>query len=259
VSDYVYSDSTAALSVYLSTLATIQGGGFASVDRFNMGQGVDLNGKSAGRQGRFVPAFADPALIHTFLLFDYVLWYTDQQPSLGVAQVSLFPYLQNGGRVIFSTSFINTIDPRGALRDFAPIDSVSGVELPSTLPPPVEGDTRIPANFVVYPDSGRAEDIYPQLAFNSTPVNHVFFMRPIYRRSDARYIYHLQADSRNPKRYIGTPNIAVIDGQNTIIFVGLPLHLLNNTVQGNPRGLGAFFEKALRQFSPSQVVNRRVF
>jgi hypothetical protein len=84
-------------------------------------------------------------------------------------------------------------------------------------------------------------------------------MRPIYRRSDARYLYHLQADTRVPQRYFGSPNIAVIDGQNTIIFVGLPLHLLNNTVQGNPEGLTAFFDKALRQFNPHQVVNRVVF
>jgi len=51
----------------------------------------------------------------------------------------------------------------------------------------------------------------------------------------------------------------VIDGQNTIVFVGLPLHLLNNTAQGNPLGITAFFEKALQQFSPNQVVNRTVF
>jgi hypothetical protein len=84
-------------------------------------------------------------------------------------------------------------------------------------------------------------------------------MRPIYRRSDARYLYRLQADARVPLRYFGSPHLAVIDGQNTIIFIGVPLHLLNNTVQGNPRGISAFFEKALQQFSPSQVVNRFVF
>jgi hypothetical protein len=84
-------------------------------------------------------------------------------------------------------------------------------------------------------------------------------MRPIYRRSDARYIYRLQADTRSPQRYLGSPNIAVIDGQNTIIFVGVPLHLLNNTTSGNPAGLSAFFEKALTQFSPTQRVNRMAF
>jgi hypothetical protein len=179
-----------------------------------------------------------------------------------VAQLSLFTYLQNGGRVLFSTSFVNTIDPRGALRDFAPIDSISSVDLSPTrppVPPAVAGDTRVPASFVLYADSANPAQIYPQLAFNSTPVNHVIFMRPVYRRSDARYLYRLQSDTRVPGRYLGSPNVAVVDGQNTIIFVGLPLHLLNNTVEGNPRGLTAFFEMALQQFSPSQLVNRAKF
>jgi hypothetical protein len=262
VSDYVNTDASTALGTYLTSLASVPGGEFSAVDRLNIGLGVTLSDKAAGRAGVLVPAFVDPALVYTFLLYDYVFWYTDQQPSLGVAQLSLFTYLQNGGRVLFSTSFVNTIDPRGALRDFAPIDSISSVDLSPTrppVPPAVAGDTRIPASFVLYADSASPAQIYPQLAFNSTPVNHVIFMRPVYRRSDARYLYRLQDDTRVPGRYLGSPNVAVVDGQNTIIFVGLPLHLLNNTVEGNPRGLTAFFEKTLQQFSPSQVVNRAKF
>lgn len=258
VSDYVNSDASAALSTYLGALAAVRTGQFTAVDRLDMGQGVTLGDKSSGKVGTLVPPYVDPALIQTFLQYDYVLWYTDQQPSLGVAQLSLFTYMQNGGRVMFSTSFINTIDPRGALRDFAPIDSVSSVDLSPTrapVPPPVTGDTRIPANYVLLADSTNGTDIYPQLAFNSSPVNHVIFMRPVYRRADARYIYHLQSDPRD--RYLGTPNIGVLDGQGRIVFMGVPLHLLNNTEQG--MGLTAFFEKALGQFNPVQVVNRRVF
>lgn len=262
VSDYVNtSDAAAALSTYLSSLAAVPGGAFTTVDVLNIGQGVTLSDKVGGRVGTLVPPFVDPALIQTFLLFDYVLWYTDQQPSLGVAQLSLFTYIQNGGKVLFSTSFLNTIDPRGALRDFAPIDSVSSVDLSPTrptVPPPVAGDTRIPANFILFADSSNPTNIYPQLAFNSTPVNHVIFMRPIYRRSDARYIYHLQADTRN--RYLGSPNIGVVDGQRTIIFMGLPLHILNNTALGNPLGLTGFFAKVFTQeFNPNQIVNRARF
>ena len=258
VSDYVNSDAAAALSTYQASLTAVSPQ-FASVDILNIGQGVALADKSGGRVGTLVPPFVDPALIQTFLLYDYVLWYTDQQPSLGVAQLSLFPYIQNGGKVLFSTTFLTTIDPRGALRDFAPIDSISSVDLSTTrpaVPPAVAGDTRIPANFILYADSSDASDIYPQLAFNSTPSTHVIFMRPVYRRADAKYIYHLQADSRG--RYFGTPNIGVIDGQRTIIFMGLPLHLLNNTTAG--KGLAAFFTKVFAsEFSPSQVINRTVF
>jgi hypothetical protein len=260
VNDYIRFDAALAQSTYLTTLASVPGGQFTTVDQLNIDLGLTAIDKESGRYGKLTPQFADPALVQTFLLFDYVVWYCDVYPSLAVAQLSVFPYLQNGGRVIFSTMFQNTSDPRGALRDFAPIDSVSSVALPPPTPPPAyAGDSQIPANYILYADSSDARNIYPQLALNASPIIHSVFMRPIYRRSDARYLYHLQADTRTPQRYYGSPNMAVMDGQNSIIFVGLPLHLLNNTSAGNPRGLTAFFEKALTQFSGTQVVNRLAF
>lgn len=251
VNDYTRFDATLAQSTYQNSLAAIPGGQFAGIDHLNIG-----TGKETGAYGGLVPQFVDPALVQTFLLYDYVLWYTDEIPSLGVAQLSIFTYLQNGGRVLFSTMFLNTGDPRGALRDFAPIDSVSSVTLPPTVLPSA-GDSRIPASYLVLADSTDPANIYPLLAFNASPANHSVFMRPIYRRSDARYLYHLQADTRTPRRYNGAPNIAVIDGNNSIVFVGLPLHVLNNTTQGS--GLTAFLQKALAQFRPAQKVNRMVF
>jgi hypothetical protein len=216
------------------------------VDELNIGRGLDANMKSAGTPGAMVPAFVDPALTQTFLLYDYVFWYTDQYPSLTVAQLTLFTYMQNGGKVLFSTTFQNTVDPRGALNDFAPIDSVSSVPF---VPRPAPGDTRIYANYRVFPDSTDPGNIYPQLAFNQPPAPQTFFlvyMRPIYRRSDARYN--------------GMPNLAVVDGQRQIIFFGLPLHLLNNQVYGNPAGLQAFFTRVFtREFNPLHKVNRMKF
>jgi hypothetical protein len=261
VSDYITSDGDAARSTYLTNLAGIPGGEFRTVDELNIGRGLDANMKSAGMPGAMVPAFVDPALTQTFLLYDYVFWYTDQYPSLSVAQLTLFTYMQNGGKVLFSTTFQNTVDPRGALNDFAPIDSVSSVPF---TPRPAPGDTRIYANYRVFPDSTDPGNIYPPLAFNQPPAPQTFFlvyMRPIYRRSDARYIYHLQRDTLNtPPRYIGMPNLAAVDGQRQIIFIGLPLHLLNNQVYGNPNGLQAFFTRAFtREFNPLRKVNRMKF
>ncbi len=262
VSDYINSDADAARNTYYTAIAAA-GVDFQSVDQLNIGLGLTAANKRDGKYGVLVPPFIDPALIQTFLLYDYIVWYTDQYPTLGAAQLSLFPYLQNGGKVIFSTTFENSIDPRGALRDFAPIDSISSVDLSPgrpPVPPPVAGDTRIPANFVVLADSSIPGAEYPQLGFNSTPTIHSIFMRPIYRRSDARYLYHLQADTRN--RYLGMPDVAVVDGEASIIFVGLPLHVLNNTnpLFGNPNGLGAFFIRSLNQeFNPHRSVDRRRF
>jgi hypothetical protein len=253
----------AADAAYRNALAGVPGGDFAIVDRLNIGLGLTANDKLAFKYGRLMPPFFDPTLIRTFLLYDYVLWYTEQYPSLIPAQLSLFPYVQNGGKLIFSTTFLNTSDPRNALRDFAPIDSVSSVDLAGAPPPPRLGDTRLPGNLRVVPDSSDPSNIYPALAFNAPSTqNYTVYMRPIYRRTDARYIYHLQADPRTPVRYSGAPDIAVVDGQRTNIFVGLPLHFLDNRDPqfGNANGLTAFFTKALTQtFSRTQHINRRKF
>jgi hypothetical protein len=262
VSDYTNADSLVAEATYRSALAAVPGGQFASLDQLNIGRGLLPADKQNGKPGSLLPPYVDPALVATFLLYDYVFWYTDQFPSLGPAQQSLFFYNQNGGKVIFSTSFLNTIDPRGALKDFAPIDSVSGVDLsPSrTFPPAYAGDTRVPGNYIVYADSSAPSKIYPQLAFNGNLVFHSVFMRPIYKRSDARYLYHLQADARIPQRYYGTPNLGAVDGQGTIIFIGVPLHLLDNRTYGNPQGLTAFFSTVFtKEFNSLQKVNRRKF
>jgi hypothetical protein len=256
----------AADTAYRGALARVPGGQFTTVDKLNIALGLTAADKLAYRVGRLMPPFIDPALIYTFLLYEYVFWYTEQYPTLGPAQFSLFPYVQNGGKLLFSTTFLSTTDPRGALKDFAPIDSVSGDDLSGSGPPngpPRLGDTRLPANLRVVPDSSNPANIYPALAFNPTPGIHTpVYMRPIYRRSDASYIYHLEADPRVPLRYVGLPNIAVVDGQRRNIFVGLPLHLLNNSDQqyGNPDGLTAFFTKVFTQgFDPTHRVDRRKF
>lgn len=261
IADYLGADSSLADGIYRTALAGVPGGAFTDPDGLNIARGLTASDKKAGRRGVLRPAFVDPALIHTFLLYDYVLWYTDQYPSLAAAQLSLFTYTQNGGKLIFSTTFETSLDPRvelRMLRDFAPIDDIDTVDF--TRPPvfPRTGDTRIPAGFVLYPDSTGPGPVYPPLAFNATPEIHSIFMRPVDARTDARVLYRLQADTRG--RYIGTPVVAVVDGLRRTVFVGLPLHLLNNTTAGNPGGLSAFFTRALTgEFSPLQKVARRRF
>lgn len=262
-------DADSAVATYTRSLAAVPGGQFQTIDILNIAAGLTVVDKTAGRISTSVPPFIDPALINTFLLYDYVLWYTDQVPSLGIAQSTLFTYLQNGGKLIFSTTFSTAIDPRGALKDFAPIDSVSSVALPASVFP-VPGDTRIPASYILFADSTDPTNVYPQLAFNAQPANHIIFMRDVYRRADARVIYRLQPDARNPRRYNAVipgggsdtlrPKVGFVDGQGKIVFFGLPLHLLDNRVQGNPAGLTAFFSKVFTgQFSPMQRIDRRKF
>ena len=266
VSDFLTPPATTSpIPAYLAALAGVPGGAFTAVDVLDIGRGpagqsyIDrLNAKAAGTPGAMVQALIDPALIQTFLLYDYVIWYTDKFPSLGVAQLSIFPYLQNQGKVIFSANFSNVTDTRVALRDIAPLDSIDTESLPPSSYP-ARGVSSIPAEYQVIPDSSDPTNIYPALSLNSTPLFHSVFMRPLYRRSDASYIYHLQPVlPGNPVSYIGTPNIGVVDGQHTIVFIGLPLHLLDGAAAGG-QGLTSFLTKALTHQFNSRRVDRRKF
>jgi photosystem II stability/assembly factor-like uncharacterized protein len=210
ISDYISSDSAAALSFYRNTLPAVSGT-FAQFEVLNIGRGLTAQQKRENKVGVMVPPFIDPAFIYTLHLFDAVLWYSEQYPSLGVAQFPLFQYVRDAshrGKVIFTTMFESSVDPRGALKDFAPIDSVSSVDLSTGRLLPTSGDTRIPAGFSLLPDSSLLSNVYPALKFGPPPpVNFLVFMRPIYKRADARYIYRMQEDSRIPIRYIYTSTV----------------------------------------------------
>ena len=209
ISDYIAADSTAALQLYRTILPQVSGGSFANVEVLNIARGLNAQQKRENRFGTLVPPFINPAFIHTLHLFDVILWYTDQFPSLGVAQYPLFQYVRDGihpGKVIFTTMFESASDPRGALKDFAPIDSIGSVNLNAGRFLPSSGDTRIPSGFRLLSDSSDLSRLYPSLKLRSNPPGDIFsvFMRPIYRRPDAKYIYRIQEDTRIPQRYVYT-------------------------------------------------------
>ncbi len=222
VIDYINSDSARADDVYHRAFAGVQSGGktLADYDELNIGRGIsptDKQNAAAGQAtpafGALVPPFIDPAFIYTLYLYDAVFWYTDQFPSIPVARASLFQYTTTSfdnhkGKVIFTTSFGTTPDPRGLLRDFAPIDSVSSVSLDSRRLLPTFGDTRLPAGYQLYPDSLTPGSMYPPLAITTTQSFQLVSMRPIFRRPDASYIYRIQPDTRNPLRYVYLTTLA---------------------------------------------------
>jgi hypothetical protein len=188
--------------------------------------------------------------VYTLKLFDFVFWYTDQYPSLTVAQFTLFYYSTSGGKVLYSTEFASANDPGGALRDFAPLDSISSVTLPGPSSTPWPGTTRVPKNYKVIADSSIAGEIYPTLNVDSLTVSGTprsllsVFVRPLYKRADARYIYKLQPDIRaaSLSPYISTPTVGVIRNDRQFVFIGFPLHTLNGRANGG-EGLAAFLER----------------
>jgi photosystem II stability/assembly factor-like uncharacterized protein len=195
------------LSLYQNLFKYDIGGKFADFEVLDIARGLTIQNKKDNMIGSMVPPFIDPAFLFTLQLFDVVFWYTDQNPSLSVAQFPLFYYVRDishPGKVIFSTMFENSIDPRGALKDFTPLDSICSVDLLTTDPYtgrrllPAFGDNQIPGEYIVIPES---TSTFPLMKFNKKFV-HSVYMRPIYKRADARYIYHIQEDLRtSPVHY----------------------------------------------------------
>jgi len=198
----------AVLQTYVSSLNALPGTTFQQYEILDIARGLGAGDKQNGTIGGAVPPFIDPAFLFTLQLFDVVIWYTDPWPSLPVAQLPLFDYIRDpthSGKVVFSTMFQSAIDPRGALRDFAPIDSVSSVDLLSTdrstgkrLVPSL-GDTRLTGGIPIPPDSSNPANIFPMLNVNGNASNFFsVFLRPVYARADARYLYHVPPYQPNP-------------------------------------------------------------
>ncbi len=261
VKDYNQSDSTTALQVYRKVFSdpSIAGGTFGNFDIFDVGYGLSnaakLSQTADSTYGNLVPPNLNPAFILTLQLYSLVYWFSDLYPSYTPAQIGLFNFNQRGGKVIFSTTFPENISfPNiSALNDFAPIDSVS-TDPNSTSAVPTNADNRVPVGTTLIPfdlTSG-----YPVLTFGPRPASGGQFVTPspswrrIYKRIDAQYIYQMDSvytdSSSSPpqqkeERYLGTPEIGVIDGAQSFVLVAIPVHLLN----GNTAALTAFFRKII--------------
>jgi len=253
ISDYQKDDSLEVKAFYRDRFKEIAGGQLANYDDLDI-----RTGSPFGKPGIMVPSLSllNPMLVYTLKLYDFVFWYTDQYPSLTVAQFTLFYYSTSGGKVLYSTEFASANDPGGALRDFAPLDSISSIVLPGPASTPWPGTTRVPKNYKVISDSSNPAEIYPTLNVDSLTVSGVprsllsVFVRPIYKRADARYVYRLQPDTRatSLSPYIGTPNIGVIRNDRQFVFLGFPLHNLNGRANGG-EGLAAFLQRIfVREF-----------
>ena len=229
---------------------TILGGKFGTFDLLNVGKGlsdVDKKNQTVNQKyGSQVPSMINPAFILTLKLFEVVFWFSDLSPSIKPAQIGLFYYTQGGGKVIFSTTFASSqvySDVR-ALNDFAPIDSVtSDPTSADTLH--TNAESRIPAGTLLTPTN--AADGYLPLAFDSLDVfgNEVglyqnLVMRRAYKRVDSKYIYSLEP-AKSGARYIGTPEVAIIDNSKHFVLSVVPLSVLN----GKQHNLPAFFRKVL--------------
>lgn len=178
-------------------------------------------GRTTSTPGVLLPGFISPQFTETMKLFKYVFWYTDNEPTIGPAQVSINNYLNFGGRVLFSMIFPQIFDPRG-LSDFLPLDSLSAAPI-----------SILQSNIGINPTEAAIAQGYPQLRRdnNPNPVARIrtYFPNPL----AAQNLYTLDL--------AGNPIIGFKSTDSRIIFMGVPLHRSN----GDPFKVKDFFDKVL--------------
>lgn len=255
VSDYLHTISSlaerdSALKRYSNALLTsMPGTTYGNFDIMDVGFGLTADEKQnqllKQKFGAMVPATMNPALFETFKLFSMVLWASDLYPSYLPAQIGLFKYTQDGGKVVFTSTFPANVSYSDfdALVDFAPIDSVS-TDVSSSATVHTNTDNRVPFKTKVL----SLQSGFPELAFDETPASpgqtfHSFSWRRVYKNSDAQYLYEMDSSKfySNPFRYAGTPEIGVMNNARNFVLIAVPLHKLN----GGSQNLPAFFRRVI--------------
>ena len=154
-------------------------------------------------------------------LFKYVFWYSSSNPRIDLANLVTQKYLQGGGHIFYSMTFKDSSDAfpfdLGTLQNFLPIDSLGQRKPLSFLFP----------GAAVLSSSGALD--LPQLKTTAT----IAFVRTFYPSS----ISAIAAYDISSRQISG--NIAFLNTNKNLFFVGLPLHLCDG-LKGNVNKL---FEK----------------
>jgi hypothetical protein len=171
--------------------------------------------------GGNIPKIVNPMFIETLKLFRCVVWFswrgnnTNDNTNFDLAQGSIPYYMLAGGKVLFTTGFIDPL-PSPLVANFASIDSVSynefsGFPSPSIQPYPV---------IVI-------DNAYDTL-FTGSPIPQTFNLdrvRILYPNASTHTIYKL-ADPNNPNQS-GVVCIKDTDQNPRIVFMSVALHRMN--------------------------------
>jgi len=164
------------------------------------------------------PPFLNSTFLETIKLFDCVIWYADNDPSLDLASSSVQKYTTLGGKILFSLQFPQTVDLT-QIQGFLPIIPDSSDYLTFLATGTTATDTS---------HSG-----YPSLQVTSSLARaRSFYLNPI----GVTPIYFFP--KKEMKGYIGFENT-----EKNIFFIGLPLHRVN----GFPGSVKSLLNKVLFQ------------
>jgi hypothetical protein len=217
VRDYLPSDLSAAF--YKDMFDTLMAGRLGTKDILDI-----KKGSSAISRGKFVPPLINPTLTETFKLFKYIFWYSDNAPSLDIAQTTLPGFKKAGGKILFTAGFPQNISAQGGLGDFAPIDNIEASFFTSIL---------------LSRDTVRSVDpAYPTLVRDTLGFIYTF-PRGILPKVDARILYKMQPSTR----WSGQPVMGVKDAdQPSFVLLAAILHRFGTP----PDNVAAFLRRVYK-------------
>jgi hypothetical protein len=163
------------------------------------------------------------AFTGTLLLFDTVIWYADTSPNLDKAQISVPEYVDQGGKILLTTSFGEFTTNEGDPVLFSPADSL---------------DTRINRLLRgqdVLPTESYAGLGFPNLEVGVSIIPNVFPLTP---KVSSEVMYRLPESNS----WEGTPAIGVVDRNASFVLFSLPVASLNNL-----NSVPLLFEKILTE------------
>jgi len=157
------------------------------------------------------PPFLNSTFLETIKLFDCVIWYADNDPSLDLASSSVQKYTILGGKIFFSLQFPQTVDLT-QIQGFLPI-----------IPDSSDYLTFLPTGAVA---SDTSHNSYPQLQVTASLARaRSFYLSNI----GVTPIYYFP--KKEMKGYIGFEN-----SEKNVFFIGMPLHRING-VPGSVKNL----------------------
>jgi len=148
------------------------------------------------------PPFLNSTFLETIKLFDCVIWYGDNDPSLDLASSSVQKYTILGGKIFFSLQFPQAVDLT-QIQGFLPI-----------IPDSSDYVTFLPTGAVA---SDTTHTNYPKLQVTSSLARaRSFYLSNI----GVTPIYYFP--NKELKGFIGFEN-----SEKNVFFIGMPLHKIN--------------------------------
>ncbi len=179
-------------------------------DLFNNIQGGSISGKYDVLDLAYtVLPYENVTFLETLKLFQYIYWYSDDSPNLGLINLVSQKYIDQGGKIAYSMTFRDSsssfIVDLQTIQNFLPI---------------VELGQQKPLNFL-FPGANilkhNQQSTFPNLRTSST-IGFVRTYKPNPVAADS--VYDLSSTQLNG-------NISLLDKGKSLFFIGLPLHNCN--------------------------------